>query len=79
MAIWYIILFTVLADGSATVDVRYPNKVESNNEKTCNEAGQYVMEQEQMKIGTNVGTVYYICKYITPAEINSATVKGQDT
>jgi len=75
MSIWYIILFTVLADGKATVDTRYPNTPEYNNEKNCNEAGNYLMEQEQSKIGTNSGTVYYICKEITDAEIKSATGK----
>ena len=75
MSIWYIILFTVLADGKATVDARYPNTPEYNNEKTCNEAGNYLMNEEQTKIGTNTGTVYYICKEITGEEINKAIGK----
>lgn len=79
MSIWYVILFTVLADGTATVDTRYPNKPESNNQKTCDEAGNYIMEQEQMKIGTNAGTVYYICKEITAEDIRNATKGGQGT
>ena len=76
MSIWYIILFTVLADGKATVDTRYPNTPEYNNEKTCNDVGNYLMEQEQAKIGTNAGIVYFICKEITDAEIKSATSKS---
>lgn len=79
MSIWYIILVTVMGDGTATVDTRYPNNPEYNNEKTCNEAGNYLMEQEQMKIGTNTGTVYFICKQITQSDINAATSKGQGT
>ncbi len=73
--IWYVILFTVLADGKATVDVRYPNTPEYNNEKACNEAGNFIMNEEQMKIGTNAGIVYYICKTISPDEIRKATSK----
>ena len=76
MSIWYVILFTVLADGKATVDVRYPNTPEFNNEKSCNEAGNLIMNEEQMKIGTNAGIVYYICKAITQDEIKRATTGG---
>ena len=75
MSIWYIILFTVLADGKATVDTRYPNTPEYNNEKTCNDVGNFLMDEEQTKIGTNAGIVYYICKEITSEEINKATGK----
>lgn len=78
MSIWYVILFTVLADGKATVDVRYPNTPEFNNEKACNEAGNYIMNEEQMKIGTNAGIVYYICKAITQEEIRKATSGGSN-
>jgi hypothetical protein len=33
------------------------------------------MEQEQVKIGTDAGSVYYICKEITGEEINKAIGK----
>lgn len=74
--IWYIILVAVLADGSATVDVRYPNSPKFNNQQTCNEVGNTLMEQEQMKIGTNAGTVYFICKTISSEEIRNASGKS---
>lgn len=76
MSIWYVILFTVLTDGKATVDVRYPNTPEYNSEKTCNEAGEYIMNDEQMKLGTNAGTVYFICKELTQDQINKALGKS---
>lgn len=76
MSIWYIILVTVLADGTATVDTRYPNKPEFNDQKQCNDVGNYLMEQEQMKIGTNAGTVYFICKEITEQDQRNATGKS---
>jgi hypothetical protein len=76
MSIWYVILFTVLADGKALVETRYPDNPQYNNEKTCNEAGNYIMEQEQLKIGTDAGTVYFICKEITQKQMNDATGKS---
>lgn len=76
MSIWYVILFTVLADGKATVETRYPNTPEFNNEKACNEAGNYLMEQGQLKIGTDAGIVYYICKEITDEQMKAATKGG---
>lgn len=79
MTIWFVILFTVLVDGKATVDVRYPNTPKYNDEKSCNMAGNSIMEEEQSKIGTNSGTVYYICKSITEDQIKAATTKGSAT
>lgn len=76
MSIWFIVLVTVFSDGQATVDTRFPNTPEYNNEKSCNDAGNYLMEQEQMKIGTNSGTVYFICKQVTGEEIGKALKKG---
>lgn len=79
MSIWYIILVTVLADGKAAVDVRYPNTPEYNNEKTCNEVGDYLMREEQMKVGTSQGTVYFICKNLSQEEMTKALKGGQGT
>lgn len=76
MSIWYIILVIVMTDGSASVDTRYPNTPEYNNEKTCNEVGNELMEQEQMKIGTNAGTVYFICKELGLDQVRKATGKA---
>lgn len=76
MSIWYIILIVVMANGEASVDVRYPNTPQYNNEKDCNEVGNTLMQEEQMKIGTNAGTVYFICKQITEQEQKAATGSG---
>lgn len=76
MTIWYILLVTILSDGRVTADVRYPNSPEYNNEQACNEAGELVMREEQGKIGTNSGTVYFTCKNITAEEQAKATKKG---
>jgi hypothetical protein len=78
MSIWYILLVTVMADGKLMADVRYPNNPQYNNEQTCNEVGEFLMKEEQGKIGTNSGVVYYICKEITAEEQRKAT-KGNNT
>lgn len=76
MSIWYIILVVVMANGEATVDTRYPNTSQYNNEKDCNEVGELLMNEEQMKIGTAQGTVYFICKEISAQEQKAATSNG---
>ena len=76
MSVWYIILVTVLSSGEASVDVRYPLDPKYNNEKDCNEVGDTIMREEQMKVGTSQGTVYFICKVITPEDHRKATGGG---
>lgn len=78
MSIWYILLVTVsVVDGDVKVfaETRYPNTPEYNNEKTCDEVGKYLMEQEQIRIGTDGGIVYYDCKVISSEEQRKATTK----
>jgi hypothetical protein len=76
MSIWYIVLVIVMANGEATVDTRYPNTPQYNNEKDCNEVGEILVKEEQMRVGTAQGTVYFICKEITAQEQKAATTKG---
>lgn len=76
MSIWYIILVTVMANGEASVDVRYPLNPKYNNEADCNQVGDTFMREEQMKLGTSQGTVYFICKVMTPEDQRKATSTG---
>ena len=76
MSIWYIILVTIMANGDATVDTRYPLDPKFNNERDCNEVGDTIMREEQMKVGTSQGTVYFICKVITAEDQRKATSSG---
>lgn len=76
MSIWFIVLVTVLANGDVTVDTRYPNSPDFNNEKDCNESGQAFVDQEQLKMGTDKGIIYFICKEINSDEVRKATSKG---
>lgn len=77
--IWFIILITVTIDGKVYSEIRPAASPEYNNEETCNKAGIALAEQEQMKIGTDVGSVYFICKSITKETFDKANAKaGQD-
>lgn len=64
-----------MSDGSLYTDVRYANSPEYNNEKSCDEAGRALVDQEQMRIGKKAGTTYYICKVISFEEIMKAIGK----
>lgn len=79
MSIWFIVIATVLAGGEISIDTRYPNSPDYNNEKDCNEAGQAFVDQEQVKLGTNNGVIYFICREINSDEIRKATSKGTGT
>lgn len=77
--IWFIVLNIVMSNGDVYTDVHFPNKSEYNNEQECNAAGQELVDQKQLEIGTNAGKTYFICKSITADEIKAATQKpGQD-
>jgi hypothetical protein len=71
--IWFIVLNTLMNDGTLYTDIHFPNSPEYNNEQACNEAGKLLVDQEQIKIGTNAGTTYYICRTITLEEVRAAT------
>lgn len=71
--IWFVILTVLMSDGTMYSDIHVPNSPEYNNEKSCNEAGQAMVDQKQLEIGTNTGTAYFICKAITKEEYNKAT------
>jgi hypothetical protein len=66
--IWFIILTVLMSDGTMYTDIHVANNPEYNNEKSCNEAGQIMVDQKQLEIGTNTGTAYFICKAITEEE-----------
>lgn len=72
MVIWFIVLTTVMNNGDVFMQVRPVLKPEYNNEKSCEEAGALVVTEEQMKVGTNAGTVYFTCNNITQKQMNDA-------
>ena len=77
--IWFIVLNIVMSNGDVYTDVHFPNKPEYNNEQECNAAGQELVDQKQIEIGTNAGTTFFICKSITADDIKAATQKpGQN-
>ena len=70
--IWFIVLNTLMTDGTLYTEVQFPNTPEYNNEKTCNEVGQALVDQRQLEIGTKSGTTYFICQSVTVDKIKSA-------
>lgn len=77
--IWFIVLNVVMSNGDVYTNIHYPNKPEYNNEQSCNEAGQQIVDAKQLEIGTKSGTAYFSCQVITAEEIKKATQKpGQD-
>lgn len=74
--IWFIVLNIVMNNGDVYTDVHFPNKPEFNNEQSCNEAGQALVDAKQVEIGTNTGKTFFICKAITPEEVRAATGKS---
>lgn len=74
--IWFIVLNIVMNNGDVYTDVHFPNKPEYNNEQSCNEAGQALVDQKQVEIGTNSGKTYFICRAISADEIRAATGKS---
>lgn len=74
--IWFIVLNTLMNDGTLYTEVQFPNTPEYNNEKTCNEVGQALVDQRQLEIGTKSGTTYFICQSVTVDKIKSALTKS---
>ena len=60
--IWFIVLTTIMNNGDVYAEVQFPNSSEYNNEKSCNESGNAIINQKQLEIGTKSGTVYFICQ-----------------
>lgn len=62
MNIWFIIFMVVNSDGSVNATINYPLQPQYNNEAACNENGQKLADEEQLKIGLNNGTIFWRCE-----------------
>jgi hypothetical protein len=74
--VWFIVLNILMNDGTLYTDIHYPNSPQYNNERECNVAGQILVDEKQIEIGTNSGTTYFICMSISPEQIRKATGKS---
>lgn len=63
--IWFIVLTTIMSNGDVYAEVQFPLDPKYNNEKSCNESGNAIINQKQLEIGTKAGTVYFICQSVT--------------
>lgn len=60
--VWFIMLMVSNADGTANAELQYPLQPQFNNEKSCNETGQILADETQLKIGLNNGKVFWKCE-----------------
>lgn len=70
--IWFIVLNTLMNDGTLYTEIQYPLSPQFNNERSCNEAGQALVDQRQLEVGTKSGRTYFICQAITDEQIRAA-------
>ena len=70
--IWFIVLTTILNNGDVYTEVRPATSPEYNTQEQCIAAGQLIVDQKQIEIGTTNGKVYYICHSLTSEEILKA-------
>lgn len=70
--IWFIVLNTLMNDGTLYTEVQYPLSPQFNNEQSCNEAGQSLVDQRQLEVGTKSGRTYYVCQVISDEQIRAA-------
>ena len=76
-AIWIIIIMVAHGNGQVDVFTQYPLESQYNNEKSCNDVGQQVADNEQLKFGLNNAKVYWKCDSI-PVEAIKKLVPGQN-
>ncbi len=74
--IWFIVLNTLMNDGTLYTEVQFPLNPQFNNEKSCEEAGQSLVDQRQVEIGTNTGVTFYTCQTVSSDQIKAATGKS---
>ena len=63
--IWFIVLTTIMSNGDVYAEVQFPLDPQYNNEQSCNESGNAIINQKQLEIGTNAGKVYFVCQSAT--------------
>lgn len=76
--VWFIIMMSVNSDGSVSATLQYPLQPQFNNEKSCLESGQALADEEQLKIGSNNGKIFWRCEGVNFDAIQKL-VTGTDT
>lgn len=67
--LWFIVLTTIMSNGDVYTEIRPATAPQYNTEKQCNEAGQVLVDQKQLEIGTNAGKAYFVCHSLSEKEI----------
>lgn len=76
MMFWFIVLTTVMNNGEVYTEIRPATSPEYNNEQTCKEAGQLIVDQKQLEIGTTNGKAYFVCHSLDVNDIAKAVGKS---
>lgn len=74
--IWFIVLTTIMGNGEVYTEVRPATSPEFNTKEQCLAAGQLIVDQKQIEVGTDNGKVYYVCHSITADEFLKAVGKS---
>jgi hypothetical protein len=63
-ALWIIMLMIAHNNGQVEASIQYALDPQYNNEKSCNEVGQQVADQAQLKVGLDNAKVYWKCDVV---------------
>lgn len=75
-AIWFIIIMVAHSNGQVEAVTQYALNPQYNNEKSCNEVGQQLADNQQLKVGSDNAKVYWKCDSI-PVEAIRKLLPGQ--
>ena len=76
--IWFLSIFILLNDGTATNIIKTSNVPQYNNEADCNIVGKTMLENMLPDLAGK-GKAWYSCSGITLDELKKALVTGQGT
>lgn len=74
--IWFLSIFIIMADGTATSEIHFSNDPKYNNEADCKAVGGQTINEVQANLGDK-GKVYYNCSGISMEDLKKALVTGQ--
>lgn len=70
--IWVLIIVAVYSNGEAKTFLNFPQKPEYNTKTSCNESGQAIANELQIKLGTENAKVYFYCDGVPRSEVTKS-------
>lgn len=77
MNIWFVILVTVMTNGTVYSEIKVPQDLKYNNKENCFEVGQLIANMKQEEVGSN-GKVVFTCNVLSETDIRNALTKKTD-